>query len=189
MKKSFQTIIEHPETNTLDRQCKWIRPEFQSIDGIGEEELWRLEGLIVAIGFIDNDRQCIIGSGIMIAPGLCLTATHVIEETEKKHALLFTFANENSMRIWTPEDFQAQQKISVELIPFQRPEPKYSDVGILSHSPFSKFSDSEDYLFAPIEASIPKVGERLWATGYREISNDGVPTIAFFITSGLGLPT
>jgi len=178
-------MIEYPETNILDRQCKWVRPEFQSIDGIGEEELWRLKGLIVAIGFMDSERQVIIGSGIMIAPGLCLTATHVIEETERKHAFLFTFPNESSMRIWTPEDFSAQQKISVELIPFQRPEPKYSDVGILSYSPFSKFMDKEEYLFAPIEASVPKIGERLWATGYREISNDGVPTIAFFITSGL----
>jgi hypothetical protein len=185
LKNSFQTMIERPETNILDRACKWIRPEFHPIDGIGEEELWRLQGLIVAIGFIDGERQCIIGSGIMIAPGLCLTATHVIEETAKKHALLFTFPCDSNMRIWTPEDFSAQQKISIELIPFQKPEPKYSDVGILSYSPFSKFTDKNDYLFAPIEASIPKVGERLWATGYRETSNDGVPTISFFITSGL----
>lgn len=62
-------MIEHPETNSLDRNCKWIRPEFHPIDGIGEEALWRLEGLIVAIGFIDSERQCIIGSGIMIAQG------------------------------------------------------------------------------------------------------------------------
>ncbi len=178
-------MIECPETNTLDRGCKWIRPEFHPIDGIGEEELWRLEGLIVAIGFIDSERQCIIGSGIMIAPGLCLTATHVIEETKKQHPLLFTFPSDSSMRVWTPQDFSAQQKISLELLPFQKPEPKYSDVGILSYSPFSKFKDKEDYLFAPIEVSVPKIGERLWATGYREIFNDGVPTISFFVTSGL----
>ncbi|MDN3556841.1 S1 family peptidase [Halomonas maura] len=185
MKKSFQTMIEHPETNSLDRDCKWIRPEFHPIDGIGEEALWRLEGLIVAIGFIDSERQCIIGSGVMIAPGLCLTATHVIEETIEKHPLLFTFPSDSSMRIWTPQDFSAQEKVSLGLLPFQKPEPKYSDVGILSYSPFSKFKDNDNYLFAPIEASVPKIGERLWSTGYREILNDGVPTISFFITSGL----
>lgn len=186
MEKLFQTKIEYSENKTLDRPCKWVRPEFERIDGIGEDALWTLNGLIIAIGFIDNEKHYVIGSGIMIAPGLCLTATHVIEETKKKHALLFSFANENSMRIWTPEDFHAQKKISIELISFQKPVPKYSDVGILSYSPLSNFSDEEDYLFAPLEVSIPKIGERLWATGYREIDNDGsAPTISFFITSGL----
>ncbi len=185
MKDSFKTKIEYPENNMLDRKCNWVRPEFQAIDGIDEESLWKLGGLIVAIGFIDEEKQRIIGSGIMIAPGLCLTATHVMEETKKKQALLFSFANEHSMRIWLPQDFHAQEKTSIELIPFQKPEPKYSDVGILSYSPFSKFKDTEDYLFAPVEASVPKIGERLWATGYRQISNNGVPKIAFFIISGL----
>ncbi len=140
--------------------------------------------MVVAIGFINEDEHCVIGSGVMIAPGLCLTATHVIEETKRKHALVYTFANENSMRIWRPEDFHAH-KGAVELIPFQKPEEKFSDVGILSCSPFSSFSDDEEFIFAPIEVSILKVGERLWTTGYRETSNDGVPTIAFFLSSGL----
>lgn len=185
MKDSFKIKMEYPESNILDRKCKWVCPEFEAVDGICEESLWTFSGLIVAIGFIDKERKGIIGSGIMIAPGLCLTATHVMEEIKKKQALLFTFPNEDNMRIWIPKDFNAQQKTSIELIPFQKPEPKYSDVGVLSYSPFSKFKDAEDYLFAPIAVSVPKIGERLWATGYRQISNNGVPKIAFFIISGL----
>lgn len=185
MKDSFRTKIEYAESNILDRNCKWVCPEFQAVDGIVEESLWALSGLIVTIGFIDKEIHRIIGSGIMIAPGLCLTATHVMEETKKRQALLFSFPNEHSMRIWLPEDFNAQEKTSIELIPFRKPEPKYSDVGVLSYSPISKFKDDEDYLFAPIAVSVPKIGERLWATGYRQISNNGVPKIAFFIISGL----
>ncbi len=185
MKDQFQTKMEYAESNILDRKCKWVCPEFEAVDGIDEESIWTFGGLIVAIGFIDEERQSIIGSGIMIAPGLCLTATHVMEEIKKKQALLFTFPNEHNMRIWVPNDFNAQQKTSIELIPFQKPEPKYSDVGVLSYSPFSKFKDTEDYLFASIAVSVPKIGERLWATGYRQISNNGVPKIAFFIISGL----
>tara|TARA_R110002050_G_scaffold167946_2_gene299013 strand:- start:5709 stop:7139 length:1431 start_codon:yes stop_codon:yes gene_type:complete len=185
MKKSIQKKIEQPETMALDRQCKWIRPEFSAIDGIGEQELWTLKGLIVAIGFIDDEKQKVIGSGAMIAPGLCITATHVIEETKKKSALLYSIPSENEMRIWTPQDFHAQEKVSIGIIPFQKSYPKYSDVGILSYSPFSKFTDNEDFLFAPLEASAPKINERLWATGYRETHNDGIPTVSFFVTSGL----
>ncbi|CAB5657022.1 V8-like Glu-specific endopeptidase [Aeromonas hydrophila] len=185
MKNSFQAKIEYPDTKLLDRACKWGCPEFQPIDGIGEEDLWTLQGLIVAIGFIDNEANNVIGSGIMIAPGLCLTATHVIEETKQKHALLYSFPNKENIRIWAPEDFHAQKKISVEALPFQKSEPRYSDVGILSYSPFSKFSDNNEYLFSPIEVSIPKVGERVWGCGYREVFNDGAPTIAFYVTSGI----
>ncbi|REL39124.1 DUF4935 domain-containing protein [Rhodohalobacter sp. SW132] len=185
MEKSIQKKIEHPETMALDRQCKWIRPEFMAIDGIGEHELWTLKGLIVAIGFIDDEKQKIIGSGVMIAPGLCITATHVIEETKNLSALLYSIPSENSMRIWTPIDFHTQEKVSIGIIPFQNTPSKYTDVGILSYSPLSKFTDKEDYFFAPLEASAPKINERLWATGYRETHNDGIPTISFFVTSGL----
>ncbi|MFS1863149.1 hypothetical protein [Vibrio splendidus] len=53
-----------------------MRPEFEAVDGFAEETLWVLEGLIVALGFIHEDQQHIIGSDIMFAPGLCLTATY-----------------------------------------------------------------------------------------------------------------
>ncbi|WP_170287349.1 S1 family peptidase [Halioglobus maricola] len=154
------------------------------MDGIEEDLLWRFKGLNVAIGFVNEENHRIIGSGVMVAPGLCLTASHVIEETLRKQALLHTFVDDKNMRIWSPEDFHAQ-RFSARLLPFQRPEMKYSDVGVLSCSPFSSFSDCEDYLFAPLRIDVPKIGERLWTTGYRETLNDGVPTVAFFISSGL----
>jgi hypothetical protein len=76
---SFQARMELPKHNSLDKKCKWVCPEFSPITGIGEGDLWTLKGLIVAIGFIDDQKQQVIGSGAMVAPGLCLTATHVLE--------------------------------------------------------------------------------------------------------------
>ncbi len=181
---SLKIKLEIPKSKSLDRDVRWVCPAFTPVDGIGEQLLWQFKGLVVAIGFIDDENNKIIGSGVMIAPGLCLTATHVIEETKRKHALINAFVNEKSMRVWTPNDFHAQ-KFSTSLLPFQQAEEKYSDVGVLSCSPFSSFNDQEDFRFAPIKVEIPKIGERLWATGYREKSNDGDPTIGFFISSGL----
>ncbi|WP_429065520.1 S1 family peptidase [Aeromonas bestiarum] len=180
----FQAVISHPETYTLDRKCEWVRPAFEPYDGFVEQNLWELGGLIVAIGFMNADSQHTIGSGVMVAPGICLTATHVIEETRNKNALLYSFPCSDSIRIWCPEDFHAH-KSQVEALPFQKPEERYLDVSILSYSPFSKFNDSKDYVYSPVEVSLPKIGERLWAAGYREISNDGIPKIGFFVTSGI----
>ena len=181
---TFETKIDYPDTNKLDRECKWILPAFESVDGFGEEELWILKGLIVAIGFIDDDKQRIIGSGVMVAPGLCLTATHVIDETKRKQAFLYTFPNKSSMRIWLPVEYHAVQKVT-DSLPHMKPQERFSDVSILSYLPFSKFNDDNAYLYTPVEVALPKIGERLWAVGYREVSNDGTPQISFFVTSGL----
>ncbi len=176
--------IEYPETYKLVNKCEWINTKFAAHDGIEEHTLWTFKGLIVALGFIDGDRQFIIGSGVMVAPGLCLTATHVIEELKEKNGFLYTFQNESSMNIWTLIDYHALQTQKSEVF-ILGPQDKYSDVSILSYIPFSKHRVDLPYLYAPLEVSLPKIGERLWAVGYREIHNDGVPSISFFITSGL----
>lgn len=180
---SFQARMELPKHNSLDKECKWVCPEFSPITGIGEGDLWTLKGLIVAIGFIDDQKQQVIGSGVMVAPGLCLTATHVLEGLTNQ-PFLHSFVTKTAMRIWIVEDFHAQA-FKVELVPFQASKRKFSDVCVLSCSPFSAFSDDEPFYFAPIEASIPKIGERFWTVGYREKANDGVPMIGCFTSSGL----
>ncbi|WP_175633764.1 S1 family peptidase [Pedobacter ghigonis] len=184
-KITVQTKIQYPATNTLDRETRWVAIELPAEDNFGELELWAFQGIIVSIGYMDDEKQRIIGSGVMVAPGICLTATHVMDVMRNKNALVYSFPCKNSMRIWRPQDFQAEQRVTAEIMPFQRATPRYIDVGILSISPFSIFNDNSDYVFVPLEVSIPKIGERLWAAGYREIENDGVPTLSFFYTSGI----
>lgn len=183
-KLTNKTMIELPKTYELDRDINWVRPNFEPYNGIVEQNIWALEGLIAALGFVNGNEQRIIGSGVMVAPGVCLTATHVIQETLNQHALLFSFPTKTAMRIWSPLDFHALEHTNKDYF-LLRPEKKYSDVAILSYSPFSKFTDTVPYYFSPIEVALPKIGERLWAVGYREVENDGVPTISFFSTSGL----
>lgn len=183
IKNSVQARMELPKHNTLDKECRWVCPEFQPISGIGEQDLWALNGLIVAIGFIDDQKQQVIGSGVMVAPGLCLTATHVLEGMTNQ-PFLYSFVNKSALRIWIVEDFHTQE-FKVELVPFQALKSRFSDVCIISCSPFSSFADSQPIFFGQIQANIPKIGERLWTVGYREKSNDGVPTIGSFDSSGL----
>lgn len=187
MKKNrVKAKIVIPTINKQDIKCHWIRPEFTPTNGIGRDNIWILEGLTVAIGFYDNKEQFkIIGSGIMIAPGLCLTATHVIDEAEENPFVLLAYPSESSMRIWTPINFGTAIFHKNDYCNL-KPEHKYSDVSVLSCLPFSNFQDTVPHYYSYMEVDIPKIGERLWAVGYRELSNkNGIPEIGFFITSGL----
>jgi hypothetical protein len=180
---SISSRMEFPQDNKLDRECIWTCLEPTGVSGIERRELWTLRGMIGAVGYFDGEKQNTIGSGVMVAPGLFLTATHVFDGLVHQ-PFLFSFVDNTTMRIWMVEDFHAQQ-FKMELVPFQSGKPKFSDVCVASCSPFSNFSDSQPFCFPCIEVCIPKIGERLWTVGYREQSNDGAPLVDCFTSSGL----
>src|SRR5436190_8337014 len=84
---------------------KWGRPEFTSVDGIGPLDSLHQAGDAVAsvAGYFD-ERLISIGSGIMIAPGLILTATHVLDEFPRSGSgpVLLTFLPGGAARAWLP---------------------------------------------------------------------------------------
>ena len=115
-KITVQTKIQYPETNKLDRKTRWIAVELPAEDNFGELELWAFQGVVVSIGYIDEANERIIGSGVMVAPGICLTATHVMDVMRNKNAVVYSFPCKNNMRIWAPQDFQAEQKVTAEIM-------------------------------------------------------------------------
>lgn len=179
-------MIEYPSSDQLSHDLKWVKPVFESVDGFGEVNIWEMSGLIISLGYIDKNGSYVIGSGVMVAPGLCITATHVIEETIGEQGLLYSFLNKQKMRIWRPEDYHAHIG-DVVVLPFQEPKVKRSDVALLSCSPFSKHDDSQPLLMSHVEIAIPKIGERLWSVGYHQVENESCPMIAMHISSGLVL--
>ena len=80
----------------------------ESVDGFGEESLWTFEGLAVAIGVIDDNGNHVLGSGIMVASVLLLTATHVIDETKHGVSIANSFLNENNMRTNNCDDLSIE---------------------------------------------------------------------------------
>src|SRR5437868_214637 len=83
---------------------EWSRPEFSAEDGIGPMgKLSHLGEIALAFGFFDNEANATVGSGVMIGPGMLLTATHVVEETKAKAGFAFSFPGKNKMRIWAPK--------------------------------------------------------------------------------------
>ena len=180
----IQTVIKFPESDELQHEVRWSQPQFDSVDGFEERNIWESMGLIVCLGFMKDDGSSIIGSGVMVAPGLCLTATHVIEETHDKHAFINSIVDRNIMRLWRAVDYDAFIG-DVEFIPIGEPRVKRSDVSLVSCAPISDHNDERPLLMSHVQVSIPMLGERLWTVGYRQVTNDRSPRIASFISSGL----
>jgi|TARA_R100001143_G_scaffold62787_2_gene67087 hypothetical protein len=80
---SDQQSFKITEDNPLLAELKlsWTSSEFTSDDGIGPmRSLHEAGDSLVAVAYIDDEGSSFLGSGVMVAPGLLLTATHVLDE-------------------------------------------------------------------------------------------------------------
>ena len=79
----FEARIGLSDTGSLQMPLKWAQPVFTAFDGIGEmADLATAGGQILALGYLATEGLRCVGSGIMVGPGLLLTATHVLDELE-----------------------------------------------------------------------------------------------------------
>jgi hypothetical protein len=70
-----------------DSPCPGAQYEFRqkmvkidAVAGFRDLQLPQLDGLVVALDWVSNDQHHIWGSAVMVAPGVALTAGHVIDE-------------------------------------------------------------------------------------------------------------
>ena len=170
---SFEARGSLPYTGPLQMPLEWARPVFTAVDGIGEMDgLSVASGQVLALGhFTDEGPRC-IGSGIMVGPGLLLTATHVLDEIEGKKMLAFSFVEQGHMRLWALYSGHAFRG-HVESIPGQLPRFRRSDVAVVSCLPASEGADQWPLVMGEVELAIPRIGERLWTVGYREETGAG----------------
>lgn len=77
-------VVTHTNWKPEGLRHEWGRPAFTTEDGIGPlGSLFEAGDAIAAIGkFVEGDFIA-LGSGVMIAPGILLTATHVLKEFSK----------------------------------------------------------------------------------------------------------
>jgi len=61
---------------------RWVEPSFAIVGPVAKSvQNWDYyEGALVTVGFTDGKTYNVAGSGVMVAPGLVLTATHVVRE-------------------------------------------------------------------------------------------------------------
>ena len=128
------------------------------------------DGAIVAIGFSDGRTFTISGSGVMVAPGLVLTATHVLHD----HVDALAAAE---LSLWCLGVRTGGDVDLWALRTLRYPETE-SDIAFLGVEPYSHLPDGWELACLPLSTRAPRQGATLTVVGFRF---GAVPT-------GAGLP-
>lgn len=181
--KTYSVLFteDNPALATLRRS--WVTAKYSDEDGIGPmESLHEAGDALVAVAQLNNSGATILGSGIMIGPGLLLTATHVLDEfphADPPPAFL-TFLPD-AVRAWLPHDRSTLSGPSS----FGEDREKVSDLTLISCTLNSDAHARYPLMLTPLKVGLPLVGERLWAFGYRHGRLDsGIADITPIVTSG-----
>lgn len=162
----------------------WQTVEYSTVDGIGPMgSLHEAGDALVAVARYDDEAIMIIGSGVMVGPGLLLTATHVLDEfpPDGPPPLFLTFLPDGT-RAWLPRELTTVSGRSQ----FDERRKIVSDITLVSCSLNSEEHATYPLTLAPMEVALPLVGDRLWAMGYRHQGlEDRAALITPYISSGL----
>lgn len=118
----------------------------------------------------------------MIGPGLLLTATHVLEEFPRSGAppLFITFLPEGA-RAWLATDVIASSGPSA----IAEDRKIKSDLTLVGCTLNSDAYANYPLTLAPLQISLPLIGERLWAFGFRHTDASGAAGVTPLVASGL----
>ncbi|WP_293778451.1 serine protease [uncultured Oxalicibacterium sp.] len=179
---SVQITEDNPALETLQRS--WVTTVYSDEDGIGSMgSLHEAGDALVALAFLDEVGPIVLGSGVMIGPGLVLAATHVLEEfvAQNEAPVLLTFLPD-AARAWLPRE---QASVSGPSM-FGTDRRIVSDISLLSCTLNSEAHSHHPLTLAPMQIALPLVGERLWAFGYRHGAvQDSAALVTPLVTSGV----
>lgn len=167
-----------------DLTPSWKTAEFSAEDGIGPlESLHQAGDALVAVAELGEVGATILGSGVMVAPGVLLTATHVLEAFPRdgRGPVFCTFLP-TGMRVWLPIDVVTITAPSA----FYHDRKVTSDLSLVSCTLNSEAHIHQGLTLAPMQISLPRLGDRLWAMGFRhQRIADGAAYVTPFVSSGL----
>lgn len=180
--KAFRITADNNALADLD--LSWNTMQFTAEDGLGPMAALHQAGdALAAVARLDDDGPVIIGSGVMVGPGLLLTATHVLDEFPKDRPppLFMTFL-EDGTRAWLPKDITTLSGPSA----IYDNRKVVSDISLVSCTLNSDALANRPLMLAPMKALLPLLGERLWAFGFRHGGIDaGAALLTPLVSSGL----
>lgn len=182
--KSISVQMRADNEALADLELSWSTAEFTAEDGLGPmATLYQAGDALVAVGRITDEGLEILGSGVMVGPGLLLTATHVLDEftNSTQPPLLMTFL-ESGTRAWLPKDVTTISGPSE----FGHDRKVVSDISLVSCTLNSDALAERPLMLAPMQVALPLIGERLWAFGFRHRGiAEGDALITPLVSSGL----
>jgi hypothetical protein len=182
--KSYSTLITHNNLALAELKLSWATAEFTAEDGIGPmRSLHEAGDSVVAVAKMEDEGLTIIGSGVMVGPGLLLTATHVLDEFPRDSGgpVFLTFLP-HAGRAWLPHDATTASGRSE----FDESREIVSDLSLVSCTLNSAAHEDFPLMLAPMQVALPLIGERLWAFGFRhQLIDNGAASITPMVSSGL----
>jgi hypothetical protein len=178
---SIEITSANPALSTL--RLSWQTAEYTSDDGLAPMgSLHEAGDALVAVAGLGKDGMTVLGSGVMVGPGLLLTATHVLDEFPRTGSgpVFLTFLA-GSLRAWLPSDVMTIVSES-EIDPNRK---VVSDLSLVSCTLNSAAHAHLPLMLAPMEIALPLTGERLWAYGFRHHDIlDGASRVTPYVSSG-----
>lgn len=180
-------LITKKNIDYLKLKLNWGRPAFTHHDGIGPlDSLYQASDAIVSLAGYFNEKLTNVGSGVIIGPGMILTATHVIKEfsTSSTSPVLLSYLPEGKARVWLasstitcsgPSKYQSWDKYNKIV----------SDLTIVSCDLHSEAHLEYPLSLIPMELSLPLPGTRLWAVGFRCGDVEDKKLLTPIVSSGL----
>lgn len=182
-KNSVQITAEN--TALSDLKLSWATMEFTAENGIGPmRSLHEAGDSLVGVARMDDNGTTIIGSGVMVGPGLLLTATHVLQEFSQANDMpVFMTFLPGCVRAWLPiETVTASGKSD-----FDPDRKKVSDISLVSCTLNSLAHEKHSLMLTTLQVALPLIGERFWAFGLRHqfIDDEGVASLTPLVSSGI----
>lgn len=180
---TIEVTRENPALGDL--ALSWQTAKYSAEDGLGPMgSLHEAGDSLVAVARLEEDGgMTILGSGVMVGPGLLLTATHVLDEfpIDGRGPVFLTFLSDGC-RAWLPQDRMTVTGPSQ----FDERRKIKSDITLVSCTLNSDAHAGAPLMLTPMEIALPLVGDRLWAMGFRHQGMDGRSAlITPFVSSGL----
>lgn len=181
---SHAVLITPDNPALADLELSWATGEFTAEDGIGPlRSLHEAGDALVAVASLGEDGATILGSGVMVGPGLLITATHVLDEFQRdgRPPVFMTFLP-GAARAWLPLDVIALSKPSE----FDDQRRVVSDLSLVGCALNSEPHASFPLMLARMQIALPLIGERLWAIGFRhEAIKNRAALVTPLLSSGL----
>lgn len=182
--QTYSAKITETNPALADLTLSWVTAQYTTEDGLGPLQSMHEAGdSIIAVAKGGDDGMTIIGSGVLVAPGLILTATHVLEDFKGSgHSPVMMTFLPNGSRVWLPHDVCTISGPSA----FDDARKQVSDMSLLSCTLNSDALSDKPLMIAPMKVALPLIGERLWAFGFRhQHIEEGVSSVTPFVSSGL----
>jgi hypothetical protein len=168
----FQGTVGTPELETkpgMSVKLTHRRVQIADTAGFRALDLAQLDGLVLALDWVNDKGHHVWGSAVMVAPGVALTATHVVEHMRAKgflqpgggYLLAYGF-HTHGMTIWNPDCFYPIGAGDLSVITLVRATAKPSlpaDVPIPVNA-------------ATIAARVPSVGETVTLFGFQATADE-----------------